>query len=236
MTKQMMRRICLASLGIWVMLTACSPTPDIHIEEYALQGRPEVPDLEVYFEVLTGDTQEILARRRSYRSIFHSSSTPVYVENELVVVETDLRLEGDHIHVYVGEEMVYEALLDGLNGNASIAPWSYDEHWVIEFKQLDEDGQVKGHILQDGQELNRIFGYGESFGFTILGGKPFYFYEKDDKVGISYNGRVLGQEYDQVLHHGCCNDSFLNPHYSLELGWFFARRGNQWYYVEVRVG
>lgn len=154
----MIRRICFVSFAIWAMLTACSSTPDIHIKEFALKGCPEVPDLEVYFQVVNGNSQEILAIQRSYRSIYHDSSIPVYVENELVVIKTDNRIEGDHIRVYIGEEIVYEALLDDLDGNATIVLWSYNGHWVIEFKQLNEDGQVKGHILRDGQDINYIFG------------------------------------------------------------------------------
>jgi len=224
-------------LIVWISLitlTACSKSTSIAVEEYALVSRPEVQDLDIYFKVAGEDSQDILASRQLFAP-FHRFIVPVYIDEKLVWVETQPQLDGDHLSVYIGEDLVYRNTLDDLVGNASIEPWGTDRHWFIEFKQLDENGDVKGHILQDGQELNDLIGYDESFGFVLLGERPFYFYEKNNKIGFSYGGEEHELKYEKVLHYGCCNDGFLNPYYSSSGVSFFARNNSQWYYVEVQV-
>ncbi len=66
-------------------------------------------------------------------------------------------------------------------------------------------------------------------------GKSFYFFKRDDKIGISYNGVEIPRGYDEVLHYGCCGTATLNPKVAQNMVAFFARKGSAWYYIETGV-
>lgn len=104
--------------------------------------------------------------------------------------------------------------------------WTYGDHWAIE---------IKGHVIVDGQPLNAAKGYQEIFGFQLLHGAPFYFFQKDGKIGAVYDGQPLSLDYDELPHYGCCAASGLNPGHAENMVWLFARRGGVWYYIELGV-
>ncbi len=104
--------------------------------------------------------------------------------------------------------------------------WTYDGHWAIE---------VKGQVIVDGQPLNAAKGYQESFGFQLVHGAPFYFFQKNGRIGAVYAGQPIALDYDELPHYGCCAAGGLNPGHAENMLWFFARRGGVWYYVELGV-
>jgi hypothetical protein len=230
----MKKRISLMVVMFLLVLTTCHQSAAIKIDEYQLVSAPEVQDLKVYFEVIGDDSQEILASRQQFTPS-HQLVEPVYINDDIVSVETLPQLDGDHIEIYIGEEQVYQAILADLDGNASVKPWEAEGHWFIEIKELDERGNVKGNIVRDGQGLNAEQGYAESYGFAILEGKPFYLYERDGQIGYSYAGEEHELGYDEVIRYRCCNDGFLNPYFASNGVSLFACRESQWYYVEIRV-
>jgi hypothetical protein len=60
--------------------------------------------------------------------------------------------------------------------------WSWDgEHWLLE---------VDGFLIQDGEVLNERLGYEDIFGWQLLNEKPFYYFRKGPRVGISYDESV----------------------------------------------
>jgi len=65
--------------------------------------------------------------------------------------------------------------------------------------------------------------------------KPFYFFEKDGQVGISYNDEVFMLGYEKIPHYGCCSAGMLNPSRAQNLVSFFAQKDGAWYYVEIGV-
>ena len=67
--------------------------------------------------------------------------------------------------------------------------------------------------------------YEEAFGFQILSGTPFFFFQKEGKIGFSYNEQETMLSYDEVPHFNCCSESVLNPIAALEMVAFFARTG-----------
>jgi len=118
--------------------------------------------------------------------------------------------------------------------------WSYADHWVLEtaLVNLNEanDPAVKfttGQISQDGVLLNEQFGYSEMFGFQTLGGKLFFFFEKDGQLGFAYDGQVVEAGYSAIPHYQCCSEAALNPQSAQNLIAFFAQKGAMWYYVEI---
>jgi hypothetical protein len=95
--------------------------------------------------------------------------------------------------------------------------------------------QMLSRVVQDGKDLNTALGYQQSFQFAVLDGKPFYFFQKASKIGISFGDRQFAEAYDEVPHYQCCTGSLLNPGISMNMVWFFARRGAHWYYVQAYV-
>jgi hypothetical protein len=120
---------------------------------------------------------------------------------------------------------------------------TYDDHWVFEIAKAktppsnnqDVDSFFSSEIFVDGQSLNDHHGYEESYGFQTLHGRPFYFYKRESKIGIFYDGQETDLGYDGLLHYGCCSSSALNPRMAQNIIGFFARGGDQWYYTEIGV-
>lgn len=72
------------------------------------------------------------------------------------------------------------------------------------------------------------------FGFQLLDGKPFYFFKKDDRIYISYDHQELPLTYDEIPHYQCCSAGGLNAVAGPNWVGFFGRRGEVWYYTEIR--
>lgn len=117
---------------------------------------------------------------------------------------------------------------------------TYGNHWVLELAGRLAPDVFPGRIFVDGKSINALNGYDESFGFQTIDGRPFYFYERNKKIGISYYGHEIPLGYDSVPHYGCCTGGELNPQIARNMIAFFAWRGAnwrsaKWYYVEVGV-
>jgi len=162
--------------------------------------------------------------------------TPVYVGDELLTVQ----VSDTAIEVYMGERLIYQSpVTPGPAGAVALdSPWSFDGHWVLE--QIasvagPDTITTTGQLIQDGQDLNRACGYEESFTFALLDGRPFHFVKQDGKIDIAYDGQQVLTGYDAIPHYQCCSGAALNPGTSANMVWFYARRGEQWYYVEAYV-
>ncbi len=103
---------------------------------------------------------------------------------------------------------------------------TWDGHWALE---------VDDHLIVDSQDVGKTLGYDAAFGFRLIQGEPFYFFEQGGQVRISYGGETLPNTYDQVFHNQCCEAAMHNP---LNLGdtvLFHALRDGTWYFVEAGV-
>ncbi|MGM0375038.1 MAG: hypothetical protein ACQEQQ_11550 [Chloroflexota bacterium] len=112
------------------------------------------------------------------------------------------------------------------------ALWAYDDHWVLEIL-FSEEEIWKGEIFRDGELLNDLKGYDESFGFQLLASEPFYFYQRGDTVGFSYAGEEKDLPYNRIPHYYCCGESTLNPIHSENMVAFFAQQDEEWFYLEL---
>lgn len=112
--------------------------------------------------------------------------------------------------------------LDGERVFTLYVPWyplsvqieSWQDQWVLE---------VDGSLIVNGENMNLSWGYGEIFAYRLLAEKPFFFFEKAGKIGISYAGQELPVKYDEVIHGECCG-GYNNPRFSEHMAWFYARR------------
>jgi Tol biopolymer transport system component len=130
------------------------------------------------------------------------------------------QLELDNQVVYSGTAVALGAYmpLQGLT--------AWDGHWVLE---------ADDHLIMDGQDLGQVLGYDAAFGFTRIHDQPFYFFERDGKVRISYGGRTLPFVYDQVFHNQCCEAAIHNVEILADVVLFHARWDGTWYLVEAGV-
>jgi hypothetical protein len=104
---------------------------------------------------------------------------------------------------------------------------AWDGHWLLE---------VDDHLVLDGQVLGQDLGYDAAFGFALIRGQPFYFYQQAGQVHISYGGETLPNTYDQVFHNQCCEASVHNVEVLGDAVLFHALRDDTWYFVEAGAG
>ena len=154
---------------------------------------------------------------------------PVFVGGRLATVEVNHGGRSSQVLVKLDGETVYTYLssLGNARGEAiNVTLGSWQNHWVLE---------IDGTLVENGELLNPKIGYGEIFGWRLLDGKPFFFFEKGGKFSLSYAGQELPVKYDEVIHGWCCLGGELNLHGNEHMAWFYARRDGMWYYVEIGI-
>jgi TolB protein len=155
----------------------------------------------------------------------HAFIRPVFVGDDLVAVERTATV-GEFL-VRRGRDVAYTFTAgDGGVENPVKALWEWEGHWVLE---------VSGQVFVDGQSLNQQLGYDAVFGWQLVGGQPFYFFQQAGRVGVSYAGTVLPYTYDDVVHYRCCEPAVFNVAGNGTMAWFHALRDGIWYYVEAGV-
>jgi hypothetical protein len=101
---------------------------------------------------------------------------------------------------------------------------SWDGHWALE---IDEQ------LIIDGQDVGQAQAYGAVFGFALIQGRPFYFFEQDGSVHISYDGQTMPNVYDEIFHGQCCEAAVHNVEAREDVVWFHALRNGTWYFVVI---
>jgi hypothetical protein len=191
---------------------------------FAAENAPNVFPL--YLQVQTGSVEPWDADQGAYLPA-------AYVDDALArvtftgfpTITYQVELDGgrtttDALAVYRGTA----AALGAYMPLRSLTTW--DGHWVLE---------VDDHLIIDGEDLGETLGYDAAFGFSLIHGQPFYFFEQEDKVRISYGGRTLPFVYDQVFHNKCCEAAIHNVETLGDLVLFHALWNGTWYFVEAGV-
>ncbi len=103
--------------------------------------------------------------------------------------------------------------------------WSWDGHWVLE---LEND------IIIDGQSLSAQAGYEAAFGWQLIGGQPFYFFQQGGQIAMSYACTTIEPyRFSEVIHNQCCEGSMFNLSGNAFMVWFYAQKDGMWDYVEA---
>ncbi|MDE2492059.1 MAG: hypothetical protein KGM24_14520 [Elusimicrobia bacterium] len=104
------------------------------------------------------------------------------------------------------------------------------------FYRVGEDWVLRtpGHLFLSGRDLESQLNVDEIFSYTLLNGKPFYIFRKDSHYRLSYDGTVLANEYDQIVHDACCEYGVFNPLFDTRAVAFYGRRGKKWFFTLVR--
>jgi hypothetical protein len=212
------------------------------VEEHELAQHPDTEPLS--FRPIGEKSSAVFAKHEAERG-------QSVVGGQTVLLENDQWIQAKETAQVIGlsepSQVLYITITQ--NGNeifemqAPVSPisafrglWAIENDWFAEIAVTRDDSFrsfVKGDIFKDGISLNETHDYSESFGFQLLGGKPFYFFERFGRVGVSYNGQDIPLGYDHVLHYGCCSAGEINPRMFENMVGFFAVRGDKWYYVEI---
>lgn len=237
---------------------------NLSIEEYLVHTY-FVDDVTISFTPASGTRQEILDKHKTERKKKQVEPTLIYipspetvslnlangdmlsffVKTEHIPADTEfieagwdwLRYGHDIYTLYakINDEKVFEKEL-GLYIFAGYPRiWPLGNHWFLEIASNSGYNCGKGDIFKDGQSLVDLNGYFQAFGFQFMHGKPFYFYEKNGKVGVNYNGHEIPLGYDSVPHYNCCSGSAFNPQVYENMVVFFPLRDETQYYVEIGV-
>jgi hypothetical protein len=103
---------------------------------------------------------------------------------------------------------------------------AWNDHWIL---------GVSDFLVQDGQILNELYGFEAIFDWRLIDDKPFFFFRKGPRVGISYNGQFLPVYYHEIVHGYCCGLAANNPRSYENAVSFFAQRDGIWKYVIMEV-
>ncbi|HSV85011.1 MAG TPA: hypothetical protein VLH85_00450 [Levilinea sp.] len=148
---------------------------------------------------------------------------PVYVGGDLITVG-----QGDdnwlYLNVLRNGEIIFTKTLAFTSEVPVRSLQSFNGQWVLETNDA---------LIIDGVDIGQQLGYDEVFHWQPLNDRPFYFFLKDGKIGLSYDNQVLPVQYDLVIHGQCCEPAIFNPAGNDAMVWFYALRESVWYYVEL---
>jgi hypothetical protein len=219
--------------------------PEISIEEYELREHPSTDDY--FFAPVTESAASIQKKHEAVRGRPVEGARSIRLDNgQLIQVEETSQTTGLSDPSHILNITITQNGSGIFTLQAPISPitafrglWSIENHWFAEMITAWDYSSfrsfTKGDIFTDGKSMNETHGYTESFGFQLLHVKPFYFFEKDARIGVSYNGQEIPLDFDRVPHHGCCSAGLLNPKTYENMVGFFAVRGDKWFYVEIGV-
>jgi hypothetical protein len=240
--------LLMSHVMIVMIISACASQQtllpgDLTIEEYALSQPPNTDNFG--FQPMEGSMDEILAKHAAergnvvQRTYFMADGNPalkaLFDGGELLAISlSDAENIPQQIVELSHNGQVIFTVPAGLP--SPVVPlqglWTYGQHWALEILLATPEIWA-GQIYIDGKLINQREGYDEAFGFQLLEGKPFYFYEQDGQLGLSYDGVEANLPFDEIPHYQCCSESVLNPIQAENMVALFAKRGETWYYVEL---
>ncbi len=147
---------------------------------------------------------------------------PVFLGEDLLSVRWEAAKS--QVQVLRGGEQIFAFSSAYLVESPARGLWSWQGHWLLE---------VDVFLIQDGEILNEQLGYEEIFDWQILNGKPFYFFRKGPRMGISYDGQALPVYYEGIPHYQCCGPAVFNDAGNEQMAWFYGLREGLWHYVEI---
>jgi hypothetical protein len=223
------------------------------IEEYKLsaKGIHELPSVNKCSDLADCLPAEILKKRKKWREIaptFQQDQldnkklgvgqvTPSKIQNTrkdlgIPKLTFEIQLGGRPLYSFESVEDTFYREIHQL--------YAYKGHWILEYKQKDATDKhitvFSGNVVLDGVNLNSQYNVQEMFSYGYINDKPLFLFRSSSKTGgISYAGRVLPLDYDDIQHYLCCDDSGFNPRYSKDMIGFFATRDGALYYVEAGV-
>ena len=225
----------------------------LSVEEHMLMGAPQVDPMS--FSPIQGSQKDVLSGHQQERDRRFADNYSVeqgrgeisvdWKSGKLTARET--RNNADNrigVELISGGQTIFSIQL---GDSSPIRPlqglWTYSNHWVLEVVHVSQQNNSSnevtspwfGEVIWDGVSLGEKHGYEETFGFQLMHGKPFYFFQKEGQIGFIYDEQEVLLEYKQIPHFACCSGAELNPISAENMVAFFAKRDGTWYYVEITV-
>jgi hypothetical protein len=212
------------------------------IEENEVIGDVRLDPLS--FDPVHGSEETILERHEDEKGKVYQRDNVVEIdENNILEARTYFAAADDGVvMLQQNGETIFEADVgDGSPMDPFQGLWVEDGHWILEVAYVTVTSQdnnnyytnAVGQVYRDGVSLNEQYSYEEMFGYQPLGGKPFYFYQQDGVIHLSYDGQELPLWYDEVPHYGCCSYGMINPRAASNWVSFWGQREGVWYYTEI---
>ncbi len=148
----------------------------------------------------------------------------------------EVELRQHYIQVWRDDKFMYSFPVDGI-GYEPKQLLRYEDHWIFWF--MDSGGTL-GRIVQDGVLLNDLRNYDNAFSAFLLDGKPFFFFQRGDQFGISFNNEEILLPYSNISYGMICCEGGgpgrWNPRATDSMVGFYVKRGDSDYqYIEVGV-
>ncbi|GAP12505.1 hypothetical protein LARV_00241 [Longilinea arvoryzae] len=171
----------------------------------------------------------VLEKRASLRTASAEElPTSATSAGRVITVEEDTR-STTHIDAVIkvdGQEVYRYAMLPRGGPSRIYGVWNWAGRWVLE---------ANGALVVEGELYNQKAGFQEIFNFSLLEGKPFFFFVQNGKTGIFYDGSTWPAQFDAVYHGACCQPAVANPRANDVMIWFYAQQQSWWDYVELGI-
>ena len=143
-------------------------------------------------------------------------------------------LRQHYVQVWRDGKMLYSFPVDGIGYEAK-SLLRYDDHWIFWFMDLNTN---LGQVVQDGISLNDLHEYDSAFSLFLLDGKPFFFFQRGDRYGVSFNNQEVLLPYPNVSYgRVCCEGGgkgSWNPRGTdIMIGFYVQREDNKYQYIEI---
>jgi hypothetical protein len=148
---------------------------------------------------------------------------PILYQNEILWVKA---VEGGHLQILKSNQDVissFAVYTEPLYAVNRFKAW--DGHWIL---------GARDFLIQDGEIINKKLGFEEIFSWGLIAEKPVYLFRKGPRIGVSYDGKILPLNYEDVARYMCCSPAMNNPSMDSDDIRFFAKRDGVWYYVVVK--
>jgi hypothetical protein len=214
--------------------TKVNLSPELYLDENSsldnLQGEPNYPDYSYFtngygggFIYHFGNEEWVVARTWTRILPFNDVDAVPYIEGEL---------RQHYVQVWRDEKLLYSFPAPDI----STLPYTllrYDDHWIFWF--MDHNTNL-GRIVQDGILLNDLHGYANAFSLFLLDGKPFFFFQRGDQFGVSFNNQEILLPYSNISYDlVCCdNGGRRNPRgTNIMVGFYTQRKNSEYQYIEI---
>jgi hypothetical protein len=151
-----------------------------------------------------------------------------------VTPEPSEGLRQSYMQVWRDGKMLYSFPVDGICCRAKTL-LRYEDHWLFWF--MDDWGN-RGWVVQDGILLNDLYDYDNAFSIFLLDGKPFFFFQRGDQVGVSFNGEEILLPYAKISYGPICCETGgtgqWNPRGTdIMVGFYILRGESERQYIEI---
>jgi hypothetical protein len=185
---------------------------------------------EVFVFAQNNKIQKITKDDKMYNWFYWYKFYPFYIENDLICCEvTDKGHAFWEGAIRNQNELLYNFSFTYGAGGMPVHFSKIDESWLLEIFEHEH----KGRIIIDGEDVRQKYSCSGMWGYCSIKNKAFFFFtnKEDNKYRMSYNGKEVPDVwYDFVGYNGAWgvmrNDTMI---------WFYAMRGEQFYYVEAGI-